>query len=169
MKLSIARRWLSVALLGAMLKPSNGGDSIQAYCQRDNHDEDVKKNDEGHGDTYKSKGNTKNVVISNGVIMLGVSDAGRLNVPGSVDAHDNEDIVGLRYFRDGGWYDSTSYGCKCEGKTFWSMFKIDAKVRRIMFSTIIVHDIIIVHGIIIYSPLFCRFVSSSIILIISLF
>ena len=54
-------------------------------------------------------------IINNGVVMLGVNDAGELNAPGTGDAHWGETYVGLRYFRDGGWYDSTAYGCKCEG------------------------------------------------------
>ena len=54
--------------------------------------------------------------VNNGVIMLGVHDEGHLNVSGGVsDGHDGSTTVGLRFFRDGKWYDSTAYGCKCEG------------------------------------------------------
>ena len=32
-----------------------------------------------------------------------------------IDGHDASDTVGLKFFRDGAWYDSMSYGCACEG------------------------------------------------------
>ena len=54
-------------------------------------------------------------VIDNGLIMLGVNREGHLNTPGDPDAHNGESQVGLRYYRDGGWYDSISFGCTCEG------------------------------------------------------
>ena len=62
-------------------------------------------------------------IINNGVIMLGIHDEGHLNVPGSniTDGFTSTDI-GLKYFRDGAWFDSTSYGCRCEG------FGVSAKV-----------------------------------------
>ena len=55
-------------------------------------------------------------IIDNGVIMLGIQTEGHLNaIGGDPDAHEGETTVGLRYFRDGGWYDSTAFGCHCEG------------------------------------------------------
>ena len=54
-------------------------------------------------------------VINNGVIMLGVNDWGHLNVPGSLDATGGTSTVGLRFFRDGGWYESTAFGSLSEG------------------------------------------------------
>ena len=48
--------------------------------------------------------------------MLGINDEGNLNVPGSIpDGHDSSTGIGLKFFRDGEWFDSTSYGCECEG------------------------------------------------------
>jgi len=54
-------------------------------------------------------------VIDNGLIMLGIHNEGHLNVPGPPDAHNGISLVGLRYFRDGGWYESTSFGSPAEG------------------------------------------------------
>ena len=57
-------------------------------------------------------------IINNGVIMLGVHDEGQLNVGSAgsvVDGLIASASVGLKYFRDGSWFDSTSYGCECEG------------------------------------------------------
>ncbi len=54
------------------------------------------------------------VVISNGLIKLGVTRSGALNVDVPGDSHYN--VVGLRYiFPDLTEGDSTSYGCLCEG------------------------------------------------------
>ena len=58
---------------------------------------------------------TETAIINNGVIMLGINNDGTLNVPGPPDALKGEPHVGLRFFRDNGWYESTAYGCKCEG------------------------------------------------------
>ena len=59
---------------------------------------------------------TTPTIINNGVVMLGVYGEGNLNVDGGVrDGHDGSTVVGLRFFRDGAWYDSTAYGCYCEG------------------------------------------------------
>ena len=57
-------------------------------------------------------------IIDNNVVMLGVHDGGELNAYSYAhpDAHSSERTVGVRYYRDGGWYDSTAYGCKCEGE-----------------------------------------------------
>ena len=54
-------------------------------------------------------------VIDNGVIMLGIHDEGHLNVPGPPDAHEGISIVGLRYYRDEAWYESTAFGSPAEG------------------------------------------------------
>jgi len=54
-------------------------------------------------------------VIDNGVIMLGIHDEGHLNVPGPPDAHEGIGIVGLRYYRDKAWYESTAFGAQAEG------------------------------------------------------
>ena len=49
--------------------------------------------------------------------MLGIQREGHLNVAwGEPDAHNGETTVGLRYYRDGGWYESTAFGCDCEGR-----------------------------------------------------
>ena len=54
------------------------------------------------------------VVISNGLIKLGVTRSGALNVDVPGDLHYG--VVGLRYiFPDLSEGDSTSYGCLCEG------------------------------------------------------
>ena len=60
---------------------------------------------------------TTTAIVNNGVIMLGIHDEGQLNVVDSsiVDGHSPGVPVGLKYFRDGSWFDSTSYGCSCEG------------------------------------------------------
>lgn len=55
-------------------------------------------------------------IIDNGRIMLGVHGEGHLNVPfGLPDGHNGITTVGLRYFRDGAWYESTSFGLQAEG------------------------------------------------------
>lgn len=54
-------------------------------------------------------------VIHNDVIMLGINAHGHLIVPGEPDAHDGTALVGMRYNRDGGWYDSTAFGLQAEG------------------------------------------------------
>lgn len=67
-------------------------------------------------------------IISNGLIKLGVTEEGALNVPGGnpTNSADGkaETVVGLRYiFPDGrGEGESTSYGCSCEG---WGIGALD--------------------------------------------
>ena len=40
----------------------------------------------------------------------------KVNVPSSVfDGQDSSTTVGLKYFREGSWFDAKSYGCDCEG------------------------------------------------------
>jgi hypothetical protein len=63
-----------------------------------------------------SRSTQATTIINNGVIMLGINDEGNLDVPGSIpDGHDSSTGIGLKFFRDGEWFDSTSYGCECEG------------------------------------------------------
>ena len=54
-------------------------------------------------------------IITNGLIKLGVTSYGALNVDNPGDPHYS--VVGLRYIfpYDGSEADSTSYGCTCEG------------------------------------------------------
>lgn len=55
-------------------------------------------------------------IITNGLIKLGVTEQGALNVAGGSPTPDGETAVGLRYiFPDGSESESTSYGCTCEG------------------------------------------------------
>ena len=74
-------------------------------------------------------------VISNGLIKLGITDQGALNVPGDIPTApgdgESETRVGLRYiFPDGrGEGESTSYGCTCEG---WG---VGADGEAIFFNT----------------------------------
>jgi hypothetical protein len=48
-----------------------------------------------------------------------------LNVPGRIpDGLSSTADIGLKFRRDGQWFDSTSYGCECEG------FGVSAKKNR---------------------------------------
>ncbi|KAL3784989.1 LOW QUALITY PROTEIN: hypothetical protein HJC23_011190 [Cyclotella cryptica] len=74
-------------------------------------------------------------IITNGLIKLGVTEQGALNVPGgqptAPEDGQSETTVGLRYiFPDGrGEGESTSYGCTCEG---WG---VGADGEAIFFNT----------------------------------
>ena len=125
MKVSLAH-WL-LFLLGSIMEPSSA--NLEQNCHF--HEELNHRTTERDGflqpstNTSESSPNTKSnrnlatsAIIDNGVVMLGVNDGGELNVYSSShpDAHRSERTVGVRYYRNGGWYDSTAYGCKCEGE-----------------------------------------------------
>jgi len=68
------------------------------------------------GETRDLYSTGETAIINNGLIMLGIHNEGHLNAPGGTpDAHEGETTVGLRFFRDNGWWESTAFGCECEG------------------------------------------------------
>ena len=123
MKVSLVH-WLPFILGGTIIEPSFGK-TEQPNCHSHETKRRIVERDgflrpSNKGSSSSNNKTSRNLattaVISNNVIMLGVNDGGELNVKGDLDAHDGEDYVGVRYYRDEGWYDSTAYGCLCEGE-----------------------------------------------------
>ena len=125
MKVSLTH-WLPLILGSIIIEPSSGK-TEQPSChshekKRSIFDGDrfLRSSNKSLSTSSKIDNNNRNLattaIISNNEIMLGVNDGGELNVVGDPDPHDNEEYVGVRFYRDGGWYDSTAYGCKCEGE-----------------------------------------------------
>jgi len=64
--------------------------------------------------------------------MRGINDEGNLNAPGSIpDGHSSSARIGLKFHRDGQWFDSISYGCECEG------FGVSAKKEILLLSRLV--------------------------------
>jgi len=104
---------LAILFLSAMASIEATADEyVQEACDVNNPTRSLR-------DVISSRKLLATTIIDNGVIMLGIQGEGNLNV----DTKTVEDGwqpslpgTGLKFLRDDGkWYDSTAYGCACEG------------------------------------------------------